>query len=501
MDGRWWGALALALGCAACSGDKVKSLRGDFWTDQQALTFERTWVGHPRTVELRVFNTHRMPLSVQAEVGAPFSIEADELNLSAGGERVLRVRFEPDAAGDVDSVLTLRADALELRIPVTGAADSTPKCEDTPCTTSVFDPATGTCRSENRPNGAACTSACVDGGVCQEGLCVGQARSCDDGNACTTDACDASSGCVNVDASAQCGAPEDPCRAARCDPVLGCVEEDVADGTLCGAATCGGNANVCVAGACVTRTNPGTLCTTGCGIGTCQNDICVGDTSQLNDTCTLATREVYLHSSEALYVDPLDGSGPELIGELVSTTGESVYLVDLAVHPDGRLFGISNGWLYVINSKTAECTRVGAERDAWAVGMTFLPDGRLVIAGAGVHVLDAQTGTIADTLVPDGVHQTSGDVLAVPDGRLLWTIQGPNGLDLLMDIDPSTKAVTTLGVTGAANIWGLAWARGEVLGYTGHGRRVTLDRSTGAATDAAELGTPWFGATTHPWFW
>ena len=501
MDGRW-GALGLALLCAGCDTERLSALRGDFWTDRDAVAFEPTWVGQPRQAELRVFNTHRMGLRVTARVDPPFSVAEDELWLAPGGEGTLRVRFDAAMPGAAKARLTLRAEAMELRIPVHALAREAPACMASACTTAFFDPTIGACRAGPLPDGTACTAPCVEAGICHAGACVGAQKRCDDANACTADACDPATGCVHADISDQCAAPEDPCRAARCDPASGCVAENVPDGTLCGEATCGGQAKVCVAGTCVVRDNAaGRVCTTGCGLGVCQGAICVGDPSALDESCTLATREVYLHTSDALYVDPLDGSGPQRIGPLVSTTGEDVYLVDIAVHPDGRLYGISNGWLYLINAKTAECTRVGAERDAWAVAMTFLPDGRLVIAGTSVNVLDPESGKLVETLVPHGVFQSSGDILAVPDGALLWTVLNASSGDLLVEVHPGSKAVRVLGETGVSNIWGLAWARGEVLGYTATGLRVTLDRQTGTGSQSVDLGSPWYGATTHPWYW
>ncbi len=69
--------------------------------------------------------------------------------------------------------------------------------------------------------GCGAATACAAASTCQAGSCVaGQAVSCDDGNACTADACDAVSGCSHA---------------------------NVTDGTACGGGTC--SAGSCVADA------------------------------------------------------------------------------------------------------------------------------------------------------------------------------------------------------------------------------------------------------------
>lgn len=103
------------------------------------------------------------------------------------------------------------------------------------------------------PDGAACEDACLTGASCRAGRCVGDARSCDDRDACTVDLCASDTGCTH--AARVCPAPADPCRVARCDPQAGCVESDVADGTACGTSDCA-LAHVCIAGACVQRPVP-----------------------------------------------------------------------------------------------------------------------------------------------------------------------------------------------------------------------------------------------------
>src|SRR5262249_47039623 len=55
--------------------------------------------------------------------------------------------------------------------------------------------------------------------------CVHTATSCDDGNACTTDSCDAATGCAHVAISCDDG---NACTNDACDAATGCVHTAVA---------------------------------------------------------------------------------------------------------------------------------------------------------------------------------------------------------------------------------------------------------------------------------
>ncbi|MGM0575859.1 MAG: hypothetical protein ACQEXJ_09040 [Myxococcota bacterium] len=94
--------------------------------------------------------------------------------------------------------------------------------DDDPCTTDLCDPATGGCSHEF--NTAPCDDqdACTTGDTCDAGECVGEPVSCDDGNPCTQDQCNASEGCVNV-----------PLDGDACDDGLACSTNDVCVDGVC----------------------------------------------------------------------------------------------------------------------------------------------------------------------------------------------------------------------------------------------------------------------------
>ncbi len=144
-------------------------------------------------------------------------------------------------------------------------------CDDgNACTINACDPVQG-CRHPAVADGTECGSRSCDGlvwtrQVCQAGDCVGTAvqQNCDDGNECTADAC---------------------------QPVDGCQPSDEADGTECGSRSCDGlqyMRQACLSGSCsasqlVEDCDEGAACTTyacdaqsGCSSGPAPDDTVCG---------------------------------------------------------------------------------------------------------------------------------------------------------------------------------------------------------------------------------
>ncbi|MCB9739687.1 MAG: hypothetical protein H6747_10495 [Deltaproteobacteria bacterium] len=105
------------------------------------------------------------------------------------------------------------------------------------CQTAACDPTSGTCKTTLKPDGEACDDgdACTLGETCQSGSCVKLGPKCDDGNPCTADACDAGTGCKNTPTAGACD-DGDACTVGE-----GCVDGKCAgaqpkscdDGTEC----------------------------------------------------------------------------------------------------------------------------------------------------------------------------------------------------------------------------------------------------------------------------
>jgi hypothetical protein len=173
-----------------------------------------------------------------------------------------------------------------------GTCGTTVDCnDDNPCTTDSCDPATG-CVHEANTLPCDDQNACTTQDTCSGGACVGgPAPDCDDGNGCTDDSCDVTTGCVSTDNTAPCEdgnacTTEDTCSdgacvggpAPNCDDGNGCTDDscDVATGCMYANNTAGcedGNActtaDTCSDGACVG--GPAPNCDDGNG---CTDDSC-----------------------------------------------------------------------------------------------------------------------------------------------------------------------------------------------------------------------------------
>jgi hypothetical protein len=147
-------------------------------------------------------------------------------------------------------------------------------CDDgNGCTSDVCQPS-GTCA--HAPNVAACTdgNVCTVGDACSGGTCQGgKAMVCDDGNPCTQDACAVGLGCTATATSAPCSdgnvcTKTDLCAGGVCvpGPWLDCD-----DGNGCTSDACDAKAG-CTHTANTAGCSDGDACTVGeaCQAGTCQ---------------------------------------------------------------------------------------------------------------------------------------------------------------------------------------------------------------------------------------
>jgi len=95
-------------------------------------------------------------------------------------------------------------------------------CESEVCQTEGWcNPDSGKCEYIAIDDGAVCADGgpCVEASTCSQGACqAGAAKTCDDGNTCTTDTCDPQSGCAYAPIE---GCGELTCGAATPDPEFG----------------------------------------------------------------------------------------------------------------------------------------------------------------------------------------------------------------------------------------------------------------------------------------
>ena len=84
------------------------------------------------------------------------------------------------------------------------------------CVQSHFEVEPGICVETQAPDGTFCipSSKCEEQGRCQQGVCVGSPRLCDDDDPCTVDACSPTEGCVNT--QVVCPQPANRCKVPVC---------------------------------------------------------------------------------------------------------------------------------------------------------------------------------------------------------------------------------------------------------------------------------------------
>lgn len=248
---RWEGFAVLCL-LAACETPLV-DVSADF-DAPASLDFGATALGDVRQRGLTVQNRTRRNLELELAAPPPFTIEGKRV-VPAGGTLELELSFVPSSLGPAQASLRLLAEDLVREVTLRGEGVAPAVCVSAPCRRSERDPATNTCIESPLGDGATCVpdNACLAQGRCLAGVCVGAAPSCDDGNACTVDACEPVGGCLHFEKV--CPPPADPCFVAACDSSSGCSTVLATDGTPCGPSDCA-SAQVCIAGQCKTLAVP-----------------------------------------------------------------------------------------------------------------------------------------------------------------------------------------------------------------------------------------------------
>lgn len=214
----------------------------------------------------------------------------------------------------------------------------------------------------------------------------------------------------------------------------------------------------------------------------------------------VATSMMYANTSTQLYSIDQPTGQPEVVGTF--TVGgfpiqDPIY--DLGIDSTGKLFAVSPTNLYAVNPKTAALQLILAHGVSNADGLTVLSNGTIVIAGNGVGIIPPNSALTM--LVQPGQFQSSGDIIALPDGNLYWSVTG-NGSDQLVTINPSTGAVSVAGSMGVSEVWGLGYANSILYGFRSNGDVVPLSTSTGEAGAPVQTdGEQWTGATTNPVLW
>lgn len=252
MHVSWLCAVLASLVACQCRDEPGnRQLEPELAVAPAVLDFGAVPLGEQVERRLEITNRSRLAARVEVAVGVPFVPGATSFTVEGGATAPLSVVFAPNSLGPGAGSLRLTAEGAAFEVPLSGeglaACMTSAACRD-----AVFDPSTAVCVERVAPEGSPCQSTCLERAACRQGVCVGEALTCDDADVCTVDACGSDGGCVQL--PLECPV-SDPCKVAFCDPGRGCATRDVEDGTLCGRPTCE-QAPVCIAGRCVTRARP-----------------------------------------------------------------------------------------------------------------------------------------------------------------------------------------------------------------------------------------------------
>jgi YD repeat-containing protein len=250
---------ALTASLLACADARVRPVDEELRASAEALDFGPSLVGQVREAAVELSNLGPRAREVEVELpSGPFSA-GPSVHLGPGERRALTVRFAPLQPGAAEARLTLRAGGETRTLALRGEGRAPPVCRaPAACVQSRLDPERGACVESPAPEGLACETPCLQEGRCASGVCVGRTATCDDGDACTADACGAT-GCVHTPLPLPAPVPGQACQVAVCDPRSGVRWEPAPDGTSCGGTACS-ERRVCMAGACAAPRLPEDAC-------------------------------------------------------------------------------------------------------------------------------------------------------------------------------------------------------------------------------------------------
>ena len=330
---------------------------------------------------------------------------------------------------------------------------------DGPCHAAVCSPASGACVKTAFPDGTACSDAnpCTVQDQCTAGACGGKAFGCDDGNVCSTDACDPQTGCSNQP------------NAAGCDDGDPCTGQD-----SCAAGSCNGGPDVC--GACKLDSdcpNDGKPCTAQqCDVakGTCVVvNLPTGAACDDGDACTpqSACAVGLCKGQGALTCDDskvCTGDGCDPIAGCVAAplTGAPCEDGNACTVADACALGVCQGGPNTCECKidadcAAKATDLCTGKLACSAGACVLVPGTAVVCAPSAATCASEqcqpaTGVCASVAKPDGVGCDDGSACTLTDTCAAGICKGgpAPGCD---DGNPCTSDAcdSKLGCTQTAN--------------------------------------------------
>lgn len=238
------------------------------------------------------------------------------------------------------------------------------------------------------------------------------------------------------------------------------------------------------------------------GLVDCLDPACATQPACCVNNPAPADATIWANSPKTLYrIDP-----NTLAVTTVGSFGIADSITDLALTPSGVLYAVSFTKIYTVDKATAAATPVITLSGTGNDGMTFLPNGKLLAGDSAgdVKLIDPATGAFSTIGNYGNGLKTAGDLVAVKNGTMYATSAAAAGgadatsNNVLIQVNAQTGAATAVGPTGHANVWGVAYANGHVIGFTTAGKILRIDVATGAATVVATKNIEFWGATQSP---
>ena len=217
--------------------------------------------------------------------------------------------------------------------------------------------------------------------------------------------------------------------------------------------------------------------------------------------------------SDLWIVSPYTNGTDTLVGRIRTADGFKPVITDLALSPDGELWGVSFDRLYHIDKKT------GLASGSWSLdlkgmnALTFDPVGLMYIADnrgfisrvefqGGLPRIRSTFGRFSPLLFL----VSSGDLAFSPGGILYASVAQLSGPAYLATVDLETGRATLVSsspIISFSDIWGLAFVGNVLFGLTtdvtsSRGELITINTETGVGTAVRPLAFNAFGAAAKP---
>ena len=182
-------------------------------------------------------------------------------------------------------------------------------------------------------------------------------------------------------------------------------------------------------------------------------------------------------------------------GNLSQVISPNINLRDIAVASNGSLYGISSSGLYRINRTNGISSFIGSTRVSGLNGLTFASNNRLYATrpnSSNLYQINLTTGR-ASIVANLGLNfDSSGDLVFDAANNRFLAISEEFGSDSLYSIrfnsrTNSVLSVQRVGSIGFRDVWGLSLSQGQLKGYTGGGRVITINPFTGAGSFSQNL--------------